>query len=395
MSFSLRKVVRNNKVRKMKKLGLAIISGSILMACGTDGPQLSEELKRNIAVRDSLKGEVAKINEMIAEFESKIADLDSTIKLTPVTTEKSLVKTFEHYFEVHGNVESEENATLFAAAPGIVQKIHVQVGQAVKKGQLIISLDAGTAKSGLEELEKAYELASKVFEKQSSLWEQKIGSEIQYLEAKNNKEGLEQKIKTVKEQVDLYSIKAPFDGIVDDIMPKIGEAASPGFPVARVLNLSKVYLESDVSESYINTVSRGGIVKVFFPSVNEEVLVKITKASNFINPANRTFKVRVEFPNANGKFKPNQLAIMRIRDFVADSAVIIPSKVIQQDRKGNSYVYTVAEKSGKQVIEKLMIKVGKSYQGETMILEGLSSGQVYVDKGSRSVQAGDEVEVKK
>lgn len=378
----------------MKKLGLAIISGSILVACAPEGPQISEELKRNIEVRDSLKSEVAKINEMIADFEAKIAEQDTTVKLTPVTIEKSMVKTFEHYFEVHGNVEAEENAALFAEAPGIVEKIHVEIGQTVRKGQVIISLDAGAAKSGLVELEKAYELASKVFEKQTSLWNQKIGSEMQYLEAKNNKEGLEQKIKTVKEQIDMYNIKAPFDGLVDEIMPKVGEAAAPGFPVARVLNLSKVYLESDVSESYINTVKQGGLVKVFFPSVNEEVQVRITKTSNFINPANRTFKVRVEFPNANGKFKPNQLAVMRIRDFIADSAVIVPSKVIQQDRKGNSYVYTVSEENGKKMIQKLMIQIGKSYQGETMVLEGLSAGQVYVDKGSRSVQAGDEVEVK-
>lgn len=378
----------------MKKLGLAIISGSILAACAPQGPAISEELQRNLTVRDSLKTEVGKLNELIASFEAKIAEQDTTIKLTPVTTEKALVKTFEHYFEVHGSVQAEENASLYAEAPGTVTKIHVTEGQSVKKGQLLISLDAGPARSQLEELQKGLELATKVYDKQAKLWEQKIGTELQYLEAKNNKESLEQRLVTVKEQIDMYNIRAPFDGVIDQIFPKVGEAAAPGFPVARILNLAQVYLESDVSEAYMNTLAKGGLVKVFFPSLNEEVEARITRTGNYINPANRTFKVRVSFPNAAGKYKPNQLAVLRIRDFIADNAVVIPSRVIQQDRAGKDYVYTISNENGQAIVKKLLLETGMNYNGETLVVSGIEGNQVYVDKGAKSVQAGDEVEVK-
>jgi len=382
----------------MKKFGIAILGTSaVLTACQPNDLEALETAKKEL---------IAENKEANRTFEQELHVLDSTIKAhpefkgeedeikkVPVTVQKVEVKTFEHFFEVHGNVELVENAALFAEAPGTVSKIHVEEGQTVSKGQILISLDAGTLESGIKELKKGLELATKVYDKQKALWDQKIGSEIQFLEAKNNKEGLEQKLVTMQEQLDMYSIRAPFNGVVDEIMPKVGEAAAPGFPVARVLNLGKAFLEGDVSEKYISSVKQGGFVEVKFPSTNESVKAKVTRVGNFINPANRTFAVKVEFNNPGGKYKPNQLAVMKIRDYQSNGALVIPSRIVQQDRSGQDYVYTFEEKDAKRV-KKLELELGQSYDGFVEVLGGLDSTTVLIDKGSKSVQSDDAIEIK-
>lgn len=387
------------KEELMKKFGIAILATSIgLTSCGDQSIEdLNTERKEMVsdqkeAVREYQKALHVLDSTIIAHKDS--ADLRIQVKKVAVTIDTVNVKTFEHFFEVHGNVEVEENAALFAEAPGTIKKIFVKEGQKVGKGQIIMALDASAAQSGLKELQKGLELAAKVFEKQSALWEQKIGSEIQYLEAKNRKEGLEQKLQTIKEQLDMYNIRAPFSGIVDAIMPRIGEAALPGYPVARVLNLRNIYLEADVSEKYISTLRSGSFVSVLFPSLKEEVVAKVTRIGNFINPSNRTFKLRVELPNPNGKYKPNQLAVLKIRDYKADKAIVIPSKIVQQDRNGNNYVYTFINDGKNYRVKKLIVEVGKEYKGAAEILKGLNNNAVFINKGAKNIQSGDAIEIK-
>ncbi|MFT6746759.1 MAG: membrane fusion protein (multidrug efflux system) [Glaciecola sp.] len=375
----------------MKYIGISVLSLLAIITIGCDKSigELKEERKTLVAEHEVL----------LHDLDSLIADLKSEntskieIKYTAVTAQKVSVKTFEHFFEVHGNVQAEENAALYAQAPGNVKTIHVKEGQNVKKGDVIISLDASTIESSIKELQTAYKLVNKVYEKQSNLWEQKIGSELQYLEAKTNKESMAQKLKTVKEQLDMYKIRAPFSGVVDAIMPKIGEAAMPGYPVARVLNLSKIYLEADVSEAYLPTVKSGSFLEIKFPALNESIKAKVTRVGNFINPTNRTFKIRVEFSNPEGKYKPNQLAVLKIRDYEAKNSLVIPSRIVQQDRGGKDYVYTIEKKDVKRV-KKLILDVGQSYEGQMEILSGLDSNTVIIDKGAKSVQANDAIEIK-
>ncbi|MFT6715826.1 MAG: membrane fusion protein (multidrug efflux system) [Saprospiraceae bacterium] len=375
----------------MKKIGITALSLLVILTVGCD--QSISDLK------DERKELVAEHEVKLQEIDSLIANLKTKdtstveIKYTAVTTQSVSVKTFEHFFEVHGNVKAEENAALYAQAPGNVQTIHVREGQNVKKGELIISLDASTVESSIKELQTAYELVNKVYEKQSNLWKQKIGSELQYLEAKTNKETMSQKLKTVKEQLDMYKIRAPFSGVVDAIMPKVGEAAMPGYPVARILNLSKVYLEAEVSESYLPTVKSGSFLEIKFPALNESITAKVTRVGNFINPANRTFKVRVEVNNPGGTYKPNQLAVLKIRDYEAKNALVIPARIVQQDREGQDYVYTIKKKDVQRV-KKLILNVGQSYEGQMEILSGLDSNTVIIDKGAKSVQANDAIEIK-
>ncbi len=382
----------------MKKFGIAILGASVALAGCEPG---LEQLK------DNKKSMIANHKQALRDYDKALHEIDSVIKAhpdykpdsieiktVPVTVKNVEVKTFEHFFEVHGNVEVVENANLFAEAPGNVKKIHVSEGQSVKKGDVLISLDAAQLESGIKELEKGLELATKVYNKQKALWDQKIGSEIQFLETKNNKEALEQKLVTMKEQLDMYKIRAPFNGMVDEIMPKVGEAAAPGFPVARVMNLGRIFLEGDVSEKYITSVKAGGFVEVKFPSLGESVNAKVTRVGNFINPANRTFNVKVEFNNPGGKYKPNQLAVMKIRDYKAENALVIPSRIVQQDRSGQDYVYTY-EGSDVKRVKKLKLELGKSYEGSVEVISGLNAETVLIDKGAKSVQAEDAIEIKK
>lgn len=382
----------------MKKFGIAILGASVALAGCEPG---LEQLK------DNKKSMIANHKQTLRDYDKALHEIDSVIKAhpdykpdsieiktVPVTVKNVDVKTFEHFFEVHGNVEVVENANLFAEAPGNVKKIHVSEGQSVKKGDVLISLDAAQLESGIKELEKGLELATKVYNKQKALWDQKIGSEIQFLETKNNKEALEQKLVTMKEQLDMYKIRAPFNGMVDEIMPKVGEAAAPGFPVARVMNLGRIFLEGDVSEKYITSVKAGGFVEVKFPSLGESVNAKVTRVGNFINPANRTFNVKVEFNNPGGKYKPNQLAVMKIRDYKAENALVIPSRIVQQDRSGQDYVFTY-EGSDVKRVKKLKLELGKSYEGSVEVISGLKAETVLIDKGAKSVQAEDAIEIKK
>ena len=315
------------------------------------------------------------------------------IKKVPVTVIDVEKRTFEHFFEVHGNVEATENAAIYSQVPGRISQIHVYEGQSVQKGELLVTLDAAQLKSGIKELEKGLELANKIFVKQKSLWDQKIGSEVQFLEIKNNKESLEQRLLTMNEQLNNYNIRAPFQGIVDDIIPKVGESATPASPIVRVLNLNKVYLEGSVSEQYISSVKAGGFVEVKFPSLGESIKAKVSRVGNFINPANRTFQVKVEFNNSKRKYKPNQLAVMKIRDYKANNAFVIPARIVQQDRSGQDYVYTFEGDEIKRV-KKLEINLGVFYDGFTEVLSGLDSNFSLIDKGSKSVQAADAIEIK-
>lgn len=385
----------------MKTINISalVILAGLSFSC-QNNPSIDELNAQRIEIEKKHKEELMSYKKELQRVDSLISNHSDSasnvvkIKTVPVTVDSVNIKTFEHFFEVHGNVEAEENAALYAEAPGTVTKIHVEEGQDVKKGTLLISLDPGSLESGLKEVKTAYELASKVFEKQNALWEQKIGSEIQYLQAKSNKESLEQKIKTMNKQLEMYQIRAPFNGIVDVITPKVGEAAAPGFPVARIINLSRVYLEADVSERYIETVKAGGFVEVKLPSLGETVFAKVTRAGNFINPANRTFKVRVEFSNPLGKYKPNQLAVLKIRDYQSTNAIVVPSRIIQQDRSGNDYIYTYVSQEGVLRVKKVMIEAGMSYEGNTEVKSGLTEKTVFIDKGAKSVQDGDAVKIK-
>ena len=231
----------------MKKITLIISVASILFACGS-GQEGSQDVLVLQEKKDSLKTVYEDIASQIAAIDEQLKELDTTISLPFVTTKTVENKAFSHYVEIQGAVETGGNAAVFPEAMGTITSIMVKEGQKVNKGDVILRIDAGMLLSTLKEVETSYDLANDIFEKQERLWKQKIGSEVDYLKAKTNKESLEQKQKTLNEQIDMYTVRAPFAGVVDEILPKIGEAANPAMPVARVINYDDTYIKADVSE---------------------------------------------------------------------------------------------------------------------------------------------------
>jgi RND family efflux transporter MFP subunit len=370
----------------MKKIFISAGLAVGLVACAPSADTPVAMLKEQ---KDSLKTVYAEIKAQIIEINEEIKRLDTTkVKLKPVTVTPAEIGTFEHFFVVHGNVDTKENILLYPESMGRIKKINVEAGASVSKGQIIAELDASTLESGISELKTSLELATSVFERQEKLWDKKIGSEMDFLQAKANKESLQKKLNTMYEQLDMFKVKAPISGYVDEVFPNVGEMAAPQAPFVRLINTQDIEIKSDISEDYITKIGKGNLVKVQIPGSDNKFESSIETVGAFINPNNRTFKATIKLDNGRG-LKPNQLAKIHVRDFVLDSAVIVPSRVIQQNRKGEQFLFVV---NGDKV-EKKFITSDWSYEGSAYVREGLVGGEILVDKGSRSVQEQEQVKV--
>ncbi len=361
----------------------------VLSACSQ--PSGSEDLDKLKMTRDSLKSMRTELTDELNALEAKIDALDTNklLRVTNVTTLEVNTSRFEHFFTVQGSVETDQNALLFPEALGKVTAIWVAEGKKVTKGQKLLTLDNSIVTQQIQELQSRLTLVETVYKKQEKLWEQKVGSEIQYLEAKNNYESLKQNLETLMAQNDMYVITAPFNGVIDEINIKEGEMAAPQMPVMRLVNTDKVYIKSDVTERYLGKIKGGDSVKVVFPSINETHNTTISRMGEFINPNNRTFKVRMELDNKKGTLKPNLLGELNIRDYVNDSALVIPTSLVQMTPAGESFVYLLENGTAK----KAEITTGMSYNDEVVVLTGLTAGAVMIEKGARSIKDGDSVNV--
>lgn len=374
----------------MKKV-FFILSSIALVACGApDNKSSITDLK---AKKEKLVNSRDSINVLLSEVESKIAALDTSKVYDVVTSLEVIPDVFLHYFDVFGAVEADKSINLYTTASGTVEKIYVKNGQLVNKGQLLLSLDTDLMMSSLAELENGLELAKTVFEKQQRLWmDQQIGSEIQYLQAKNNYDGLVQKVKTLKEQIALSEIRAPFAGSIDAVFAKEGQLAGPQSPALRLVNTSGVYVKADVPETYANRVRVGTPANVVFTSMDYQVEAEVLQVGQFIQEGNRTFSINVSLPEAEG-VKPNQMVHVALQDYKNDQALSVPASLVQQDVEGNDFIYSLKRIKGTERYEvlKTWVTTGLTFNGRTEIMTGLEAGTIIVDKGSRSVRTGQEV----
>ncbi len=380
----------------MKNTILLLTMTALLAACGASAP--TDDLGKKRAELDSLKTLYKAIGEQIKATDSWIAEHDTTVKKNlPIVTTLVLTNSrFEHFVEVHGNVKADKSSELFTMG-GRVRRILVSEGQQVRSGQTLIDLDNDAIAKQRDAAKAGAALARDVFEKQSKLWEQKIGSEVQFLQAKAQMEQAEAGLAALNEQVRLSNVTAPFDGIVDDIMVTVGDMTSPMAPVARVVDPSGASLEADVPESYLQRVKTGDPVKVEFPSTGDTLSATLANVSRFINPTNRTFRVSVRVPGGSNMVRPNLLSVIHVRDLVKDSALVVPSRTIQEDVNGNNYVFVLENTDGKQRTKKVMVQRLADYKKVTMIAvaDGTTNlnGATIVDEGAKSVGDGQEVKV--
>ncbi len=381
--------MKNLNQNRMKLFSILAISIAILASCNQTPEGSLDKLK---AERDSLKEARFEIDEKIFALETKIAKLDTTIEQKLVTTYQAQKDTFRHFFEVYGNVETDYAVTLYAESNGVIQDIRVNEGQEVRKGQILANQDDEIINRNIREVQTQLDLATTLFEKQKRLWEQNVGSEVQYLEAKNRKESLESSLATLNEQKNKATVRAPFDGVVDKIYPKTGELAAMGSPIMRLVNLDKLYITADVSERYISDIEEGDKVKIII-NRRDTVLSKISRIGKYVNPTNRSFEIRVEINEQLNKLRPNSLVVLQINDHIESDAILVPSSIIMQDGKGADYVYVLGkDKNDFQVASKRSVSTGMSYEGMTVVKSGVEQSDKLIDKGSRSVRDGDRVE---
>ncbi len=370
-----------------------------MVACAGKEDNKSALLKNLERERDSIKTVQADLATKLEELDEKILAAggkslsESTNSL--VTTDVLTVQPFDHFFEIQGSLEAEKSITLAAEMGGVVKRIYVQEGQRINAGQVILELDKVSIEQGITELKEAVELAKFVYEKQDKLWKQNIGSELQYRQAKVNYESLQTKLQQAQTQLGKAFITAPFSGVVEEVLPKVGEMAAPGAPVARIVNLDQLIVKAQPSEGYVGKIKYGNNVTVFFPSVGKEYNAKIVKIGSSINPTGRTFEMSASLSNAGKDLLPNMVAKIKVRDYNSEDAIVIPSQALLQDINGNSFVYLVEK--GKEIprVKKIKVKTGLTYDNKTEILSGITAGQEIVIEGVRNINDGDKISIAK
>ncbi len=314
-------------------------------------------------------------------------------KSFPVEVKEVLPDTFVHYVKVTGNMEAVRDAFISPETNGQIKTIHVERGERVKPGQTLLSLNTEVTRKNIAEVQTSLELANRVFEKQQELWEKKIGSEMQYLEAKNNKESLEARLGTLQAQLDMATIEAPFSGIVDDILVKEGELASPGMQLMRLVNLDRMRVSAQLSEAYLTSVNKGEQVELRFSAYPEMVLTEpITRLGKVIDPQTRTFTVEVTLDNPGEKLKPNMLTSMKIEDYRNDSAMVIPSISLKEDFEG-VFLFTAEDQGSGPRAVKQYVTPGRTVQDKTMIEKGIEKGDRVIIKGYNLVSDGSPVNI--
>lgn len=328
-----------------------------------------------------------------AEIEAEDPQLGSNRIL--VTTMDIERKDFKHYSEVQGTIQSDNYLSASSEVGGRILEMRVEEGQTVSKGQIIARVDLEQVNKQIAEVETSLRLANDVFERQQRLWEQNIGSEIQFLQAKNNKERLEKSLESLRYQLSKEYVYSPISGVVDQVLSKAGELAAPGTPIVRVLNTAQVKIVADVPETYLQSIKKGQRVQISIPALGMDQEATVTEVGRIINPNNRTFTIEIALNNSNGLLKPNLLALVLINDYSKSNSVVVPIELVQQEVGGKNYVFVQDSLNNERIARKIYVSTGRSYLGEIIIEEGLSGEETLIMEGARGLADKDLIQVQK
>lgn len=374
----------------MKKIILIATISALLFSCGKkeDNANIDSLISSKNLV--SIKAKRAELQTQLTKLDNAIAELDvkkTEEALVSVATVKDTI--FSHYLEVQGNVNTKENLIIYPQFAGILNTVNVIAGQKVTKGQVLGTIDDGGLSQQLGQLENQLALAKTTFERQKRLWDQKIGSEIQYLQAQTNMVSQQKAVSQMKAQMAKTRIIAPFNGVIDELIAERGQVVGPGQGLMRIVNLNNMFVSTTVPESYIGKLKVGTEVSVYLASIGKSFNGKIRQVGNNINPNNRSFGIEVSVPNAENLLRPNQVAKLKITDYTNAKAVVVPSNVIQEDADGNQFVFEVSSVKDKTgIAKKVMVKVGKTSDNFTEILGGLEPKTMVVGDGVKTVSEG-------
>jgi RND family efflux transporter MFP subunit len=370
----------------MKKIIYYSAIAAFLVSCGaaTDKKAELEKLK---VQHDQIAAQIAQLEAEIDPESLKAEQKSISVKITP---SKECV--FNHYIDVQGTVDGDQNIAVSPQMAGVVTAVYVKEGTHVKKGQVMADLDDQVTKQSLEEVNSQLALANSIFEKQSALWDKKIGSEVQYLQAKTNKESLEQRAKTIKEQLKMAKVISPIDGTVESVPLRVGQMASPGMPTStiRVINMSVAKISAEVAETYATRIKNGNAALVSFPDLGKEIETKLNFTSRFIDPTNRTFKVECKVSSRDVELRANMIAYLKIKDYTNEKAFCLPVNYVQSNQEGK-FVFIAKQNGNGWIAERRTIKTGSDYDGTIEVLEGITADENIITSGFQSLNGGEKV----
>lgn len=372
----------------MKTFGAAALAALLLTACGGG----ADTLEAKKAKLEQLKAEQSDLATAIKTLEDEIssagdssgAAMDAKAKVvavTPVATQ-----TYEHNIDVQGQVEGDENVTLVAKMAGSISSLYVKAGDKVSEGQVLAEVEHDMTKAQIADLKANLDLAREMYNKQSKLWEQQIGSEIQYLQAKANKESLEQKMAQLLEAEKMHKFISPINGTVDDVGLKIGQVVAPGLPAIRVVNFGNLKVRADISESYASTIRQGDSVLLYFPDINKRVNSVVSYSAKVIDPMTRTFTIEIKLPSED-VYRPNMVAQIKVVNYRNDKAITVPINTIQKI-DGQNIVFVADQEDGQTVAKKREVTIGSMYNNKAEILDGLKEGEQLITTGFQDLTEG-------
>ena len=385
----------------MKKIIYILTAILLLASCGAEENSVEQAIaSKNLEVirtkRSAITEDLKALETQISQLDEAILELDDNAQLPLVSVLNINSQEFHHYLELQGDVMTDQNVLVYPQMAGTLQRVYVKEGQRVTKGQVLGTIDDGGLSSQLAQMKTQLALAKTTFERQEKLWKQNIGSEIQYLQAKTQYEAQESGVKQLESVVGKSSLRAPFSGIVDQIIKDQGTVVSPGpgAEVFRVVNLKNMYVEVEVPEAHLPTVTPGKLVEVHFPILGKTLQSKVKQTSNFINPGNRSFRVEIPVSNKDGNIKPNLTAVAKINDYTNKNAILIPQSVLSENAAGEQYVY-LAQKNGESEVlsKKVIIELGKTQGDNVEVLSGLKAGDKIIVEGARSVRDNQQIKV--
>jgi membrane fusion protein, multidrug efflux system len=363
-------------------LGLVLVA----VACSSPADKKSELAK--------LKKEHDAISLKIKALETELMLGDSTSdnKVTSVSVTEAKAVEFNHYLEVQGKVDGEDNIAVSAQMAGAITAVYVKEGDAVRKGQVLAQLDNSVLQQQVDNMKQQLAFATNLYAKQKALWDQQIGSEVQYLTSKNTRENLEKSLGALNDQLEMTRIKSPINGSVEEVNLKVGQMASPGLPAVRVVNFAQAKVVAEIAEAYAPKVKPGNKVIVFFPDFNTEIISQIRFTSKYINPVNRTFLTEVRLGASKVEYRANMMAVVKINDYHNASAFTVPVTLIRESQSGK-YIYVSKEENGKLAARRLPVTVGSTYNGLAEITSGISAGEKIITTGFNSLIDGELIQV--
>lgn len=368
----------------------AVALVSLLSACSQENKSDLQSKRDELA---QLKSQQTELNTKIKALESELTKLDpkkaENTRIKDVTVSPISATTFRHFVELQGTIDAKNNVEVSPKSGGVITAVYVREGDQVRAGQAIAKVDDQLLRESISEVKTQLSLANTVFEKQEALWKQQIGTEIQYLQTKNNKESLERRLSTLNTQLGQSTVTAPISGVVDQVHIKVGQSAMPGVGLVRVVNLSQLKVVARVSDSYSGSVRKGDAITVEFPDINRRLNSTISFVATTVDPLSRTFTIEAPLPSDKA-LKPNMLARVKINDQTQAKAIVINENLIQ-DTENGKLVYVAVNEGGKKIAKAKTIKTGQAYGGQIEVTQGLQSGDQIVTAGYQDLTDGQPI----